>query len=263
LTKPYWIRLRANYHESSVHLGLSLIVLIAYVWRRRREVHAATLRLFYVLFVFFLIGALGPTLQIAGKEILAHRLFLPYALLQSIFPPLALSGVPIRMIVMVVLSGAVIAAFAFKLLLAGRGMHRLAAGVLAALLVVEYLPRPIPTLRVDVPGYVKVLRDLPGEDGVVDMAAPPGVALLYQTIHQKPLALGYPIARLPRSVEAEDRQLVELLQRAEFERLWPDYGLRYVVSADAAALKARSGTRTLWNDGRVALFDVSETTASR
>jgi hypothetical protein len=35
LTKPFWIRLAANVHESSVHLGFSVIVLALYAWRKR------------------------------------------------------------------------------------------------------------------------------------------------------------------------------------------------------------------------------------
>jgi hypothetical protein len=259
LTSGYWMRLQANFHESSVHLGFSMIGLVLYVWSRRAELNAPILRLFYFLFVFFLIAALGPTLQIAGKSILPNQLVLPYAVLPYLFPPLALSGVPIRMIVMVVLSGAVICAFGFMLLLRGSTGSKAAAAAVICLLLVEYLPKPIPTVQVAIPEYVRVLHDLPGDDGVVDTVSPPSVALLYQTIHEKPLALGYPVARLPRSVEAKDRQLERLLQSERFDRLWSDYRLKYVVSTDPAGrLKGWSGTRTVWNDGRVGVFDVSQ-----
>jgi len=87
------------------------------------------------------------------------------------------------------------------------------------------------------------------------MMATPSVALFYQTIHQKPLAFGY-LARVPESVASRDRQLETLLSNARFDRLWPDYRLRYVVSRDPR-LRAWAGGRTLWADGEVAVVDVA------
>jgi len=126
---------------------------------------------------------------------------------------------------------------------------------IVCLLAVEYLPKPIPNLSVAVPKYVDIVRDLPGRDGVLDLVATPSLALFYQTVHQKPLAFGY-LARLPESVVARDRQLERLLAEARFDRLWPDYRLRYVVSADQR-LRAWAGARTVWADGEVAVLDVA------
>jgi hypothetical protein len=129
------------------------------------------------------------------------------------------------------------------------------AVAIACLLAIEYLPKPIPNLSVPVPKYVEIVRDLPGRDGVLDMVATPSVAMFYQTIHQKPLAFGY-LAREPKSVASRDRQLETLLSDARFDRLWPDYRLRYVVSADPR-VRAWPGARTLWADGEVAVVDVA------
>jgi hypothetical protein len=255
LTRPFWVRLSANVHESSVHLGFSVIALVLYAWRKRRTLNAPEINLFAFLLVFFLVLAFGPTPQIAGKAILGNHAVLPYGWLETLIPPLAISGVPIRMMVMVTLSAAILAGFGFSLLLRGSAGSQRVAVAIACLLAVEYLPKPIPNLSIPVPKYVEIVRDLPGRDGVLDMVATPSVAMFYQTIHQKPLAFGY-LAREPTSVASRDRQLETLLSDARFDRLWPDYRLRYVVSADPR-LRAWAGRRTLWADGEVAVVDVA------
>jgi len=255
LTRPFWIRLAANVHESSVHLGFSVIALALSAWRRRRAVNAPEIGLFAFLLVFFLVLAFGPAPQIAGKAIVGTRAVLPYGWLETLIPTLAISGVPIRMMVMVTLSAAILAGYGFSWLLRGSKNRRFAAVAIVCLLAVEYLPKPIPNLSVAVPKYVDIVRDLPGRDGVLDLVATPSLALFYQTVHQKPLAFGY-LARLPESVVARDRQLERLLAEARFDRLWPDYRLRYVVSADQR-LRAWAGARTVWADGEVAVLDVA------
>jgi hypothetical protein len=255
LTRPFWIRLAANVHESSVHLGFSVIALALYAWRKRRTLNAPEIGLFTFLLAFFLVLAFGPTPQIAGKAILGNHAVLPYGWLEALVPPLAISGVPIRMMVMVTLCAAVLAGFGFSLLLRASAGSQRAAVAIVGLLAIEYLPKPIPNLAVPVPKYVEFVRDLPGRDGVLDMVATPSVALFYQTIHQKPLAFGY-LARVPESVASRDRQLETLLSNARFDRLWPDYRLRYVVSRDPR-LRAWAGGRTLWADGEVAVVDVA------
>lgn len=258
LTSAYWLRLSTNYHESSVHVGYSVIVLMLYAWLRRRALPTPILNLFALLFFVFLILALGPILQFGGKEILGHRALLPYALLQKLLPFLSVSGVPIRMMVMVTLSAAVISAFGFGLLWRGTRRDRGWAIALAVLLFVEYLPKPIPTVRTQMPEYVRVLRDLPGADGVLDTISPETLSLAYQAMHEKPLAFGY-IARLPQSVANKDRQLEEVIRGGRFDRLWPEYRLRYVVGQGETArtLRAWPGATTVWNDGELGVFDVS------
>lgn len=257
LTSPFWRRLPANMHESSVHLGFSVIVLGVYAWHQRRVLKAREIGLFCFLSLLFLVLACGPTPQIAGKAVLGNRSVLPYAWLEAVFPPLAISGVPIRMMVMVTLSAAILAAFGFALLIRGPARDTRAAAALACLLLVEYLPKPIPTVSMAVPEYVTVLRDLPGKEGVVDTVSAPSFAMFYQTIHQKPLAFGY-LAREPESVAAHDRTLEDLIRRERFDRVWPDYRLRYIVSRDPAhTLRNWTGARTIWDSGEIAVVDVS------
>src|SRR5262249_14514008 len=187
--------LGANLDESSVHLGFSVLALVAFAWIRGGSQSRRPINLFAALAVLFGVLALGPTLQIAGKEVVHEGWLMPYGWLQRALPFLAVSGVPIRMMVMVTLGAAVLSAFGFEALWSGSARERAGALVLLAILVVEYLPKPIPLTPVDVPGYVTTLRDAPGSDGVLDLVSGKGEALAYQTTHAKPLAFGY-IARV-------------------------------------------------------------------
>ena len=239
-----------------------MIALALYAWHKRNAIRRPEIQQFAFLSLFFLVLALGPSPQIAGKAILGNIPVLPYALLELLFPPLTISGVPLRMMVMVMLSAAILAAFGFELLLRGEARGKLAAVVLACVLLVEYLPKPIPTLSIAVPEYVGVLRSLPGAEGILDTVSAdtvsaPSHSLFYQTIHHRPMAFGY-LARVPKSVEAQDRKLEEAVRQQRFDRLWPDYRLRYVVAKDQAPiLRPWPGVMTVWDDGTIAVFDVS------
>jgi hypothetical protein len=257
LTRRYWIRLPGNIHETSVHLGLSVIALAAHAWRKRRALDTSSIGVFSAILLFFLVLAFGPTPYVAGKAVLGYWPVLPYAWLEVLFPPLAISGVPIRMMVMVILSVAMLAAFGLIALWRESARERRIAIALAGLLVVEYLPSPIPNLSIGVPKYVEVLRDLPGADGVLDMVSAKSHALFYQTIHRKPLAFGY-LARLPDSVELRDRELRAMVQARRYDRLWPDYRLRYVVIGAGDGLTSWPGVQMVAADGDVTVFDVSQ-----
>jgi hypothetical protein len=257
LTRRFWTRLPGNIHESSVHLGFSVIALALYAWRKRREIRAPEMRLFAALALVFLVLALGPSPQIAGKPVLRNIPLLPYVWLETVFPPLVLSGVPLRMMVMVMLSAGILSAFGLAVLLRGPFAHRGAAVALLGVLVIEYLPKPIPMVTKDVPGYVEALRRLPGTDGVLDLVSDPSGALYFQTLHEKPLAFGY-LARKPESVEARYETLMQVIEQQQFDRLWPDHRLRYVIATgQAPALRTWPGVTVIWDDGRTAIVDVS------
>jgi hypothetical protein len=266
LTSAYWTRLTGNIHESSVHLGLSVVILLIYVWRKRRLSAASEVGLFFALLIFFAVTALGPTLHIAGRKVLPWLRW-PYAWLEAIFPPMKVASDPVRMMVMVILCAAVISAFGFRLLFCGSRAAKVFAVVLMALLFIEYLPKPIPLTLVPVPEYVRVLKNLPGNEGVLDTVAnpalnqfydaAPSLNLFYQTVHEKPLAFGY-LARIPRTVEQKDNELASAIRNERFGRLWPDYHFRYVVSEDSShTLRDWPGIAIIWTDGRIWLFDIS------
>ena len=166
-----------------------------------------------------------------------------------------------------ILCAAVISAIGFRLLFRGSRAAKAFAAVLVAFLFIEYLPKRIPQTLVPVPEYVRVLKNLPGNDGVLDIVAnpalnhfydaAPSLSMFFQTVHEKPLAFGY-LARIPRTVEQKDNELAAAIRNERFDRLWPDYHLRYVVSEDSShTLRNWPGTAVTWTDGRIWLFDIS------
>ena len=115
LTQFYWSRLPGNISESSVYLGLSVYVIMGYTWVKRKTLDLISRQQIYLWLLtigFFLILALGPAFQIGGRIIWDKAM--PYSLLVDIFPPLKLSGVPVRMMVMVVLGASVLSAIGFR-----------------------------------------------------------------------------------------------------------------------------------------------------
>ncbi|HEY7976398.1 MAG TPA: hypothetical protein VID72_13705, partial [Ktedonobacterales bacterium] len=200
LTEWYWARLPGNIHESSVSLGLAMLILLIATWRLRRALGGAALSYWYGTLVVFILLALGPALVIGDAELHFTHGLTPYGLLERIFPPLRLSGMPIRMVVMVNLCAAVICALGLPLLWRGGARRRVLVVALLALMVVEFLPAPLPETHLALPAYYAVLQQRPDHFAVIDLATDQYHALAYQTMHGRPLASGY-VSRLPASVE--------------------------------------------------------------
>jgi len=255
LTKGYWSRLPGNIGESTVHIGLSVTFLVACVWTQRRKLRDQAVGLWFSLVFVFGILALGPVLQIWGKEIPFIRL--PYALLELLLPPIRLSGSPVRMMVMVSLGVGVISAYGLPLLAKRLGAKApLVILPLLSLLAIEYLPWPMFATRVEVPRHVRVLRDLPSKGGVLDLWEPTKFccceALYHQTIHGKPIAFGY-ISRVPQSVVEKDRQISRLISDGDYQTLHNDYGFEYLVSQSSLD---HSSLRLIYSDERAYLYQL-------
>jgi hypothetical protein len=251
LTEWFWARLPGNIHESSVHLGLSVLVLLGYVWAGRKAPQAQGTGLWYIVFLLFTILSLGPALQVWGQRL--PYTSLPYGWLEIALPPLRMSGVPVRMVVMSTLSAAVISAVGLKLLQAGSARARLLVGGLLLLLVIEYLPGPLPASQVVVPECVYVLRHQPA-GGVLDLSQSMSLPLYYQIIHEKPIALGY-VARLPRSVYERDLELARTFGARRFAELRERYGIRYILAEKAPVeLYQSPEAEMLCADGQLTLF---------
>jgi hypothetical protein len=255
LTHSYWSNLPGNIDESSVHIGLAVLYVLIFTWVKRRTFPAQGLRLWYFILIFFTVMGLGPVLHIWGREIPLVRL--PYALFEVVFPPLRLSGVPVRMMVMTTLSAAVISAMGFKVLFLESMGKRFLAALLLIILFIEYLPRPIPASQINVPPYVNFLKELPDNEGILDMVAEPTLALYYQTIHEKPMAFGY-VSRIPKSVDANDEKLRQLIRNRQYILLYHDYHIRYLVTdADTDMVNECPSIRTLYHDTKVKLYDLA------
>jgi hypothetical protein len=254
LTRPVWSRL-PDPVESSVHLGLTVLVLAAVAWRRRSVLGAPAIRVWATVAAVFLVLSLGPRLHAAGREI--HGLLMPYGWLEAAFPPLRISGMPGRMMVMVFLAAGVLAAWGLAEVWRSSGRRRWLAAPLLALGVIEYLPGPIPATVLPVPSYVETLRTLPAGWGLVDTVSGATRSLYYQTMHDKPVAFGY-VARIPLSVDAKDSELAQSLRRDDPPIWLRRYRIRYVLTDTVPeSLRPLVPSGVVWSDGRVLLFDLA------
>ncbi|HET8632378.1 MAG TPA: hypothetical protein VFL91_33550, partial [Thermomicrobiales bacterium] len=200
--------------------------------------------------------ALGPVLHVAGRAMPATDGLMPYALLARAFPPLSLSGMPVRMVVMVQLGAAMICALGLPALWrAGRGWRALTA-LLLAVAVVEYLPAPLPETRPAPPPYLAVLQSRPDHLAVLDTATDQYRALYYQTLHGRPLAFGY-VSRLPASVAARDAALLDLVRARRYAAL-ARAGFGYLILSPADAAGAPPCAAPLYRDAEVTVYAIAE-----
>ena len=227
-TQFFWGRLPGNIHESSVHWGLSAIVLAVVGWRWRRQLGCRHHSTVLGLLATFALFALGPRLQVLGRP-LGHVRG-PFAALEIVVPVLRLAGCPVRMSVMVFAALGILAGLGFAALWDSGSTRRVWAVCLLVLLVVEYWPKPLPDTDPAVPELVTAMAALPKDGGMLDVqrAIPDTAALYYQTIHEIPQTHGY-IARMPRSVRRATVAIDRLAEAREWQTLCEQYGIRYLV----------------------------------
>jgi hypothetical protein len=228
-TEAYWSKLPVGLSEVSVYLGYSVIILLVYIWYKRRDVDfTSQIYLWFMLLGFFFLMALGPALQVNGTVV--YNALMPYTLLEKILPFLKLSGVPIRMVVMITLAASMLSAMALKELFAHTAKNKLIISALLLLLVFEYLPGQLPSTPTEIPAYATALAELPNDGGVLDLAAPTRyVQLYYQTAYQKPLVFGY-VSRIPTSLAEKESGIQRAINRDDYARLWDEYHIRYIVT---------------------------------
>lgn len=253
-TEFYWSRLPGNIHESSVHMGLVVILLIVFTWFHRQKLQITSLKLWYAALAVFLILSLGPVLHIWGKEFAGIKL--PYALLEWLIPPLKLGGVPVRMMVMVMLCAALIVAIGFKQLLQKLSGRRWILVLLLALLCVEYYPKSMPATQLDIPGYVQFLQQASSKQGVIDTVTPMHIALYYQTVYEKPMAAGY-IARHTERAQKKTERIFQLVRERQFSLLYHGYHFRYYVTKESRLISSeRTRVFKVFQDGDVYVYDL-------
>jgi len=231
-TEGYWSKLPVGISEASVYLGFGLIILLVYLWTKRRNIEVAgqnSLGLWYFAAGFFFLMALGPVLRVNGN--IVYEGLMPYTLLEKVLPFLKLSGVPARMVVMVTLSTSVLGAMAMTHMMKAR--HRkVFTFFVIAMIIFESLPTSLPATSTSMPDYVTALSDLPNDGGVLDEAASTKhFQLYYQTAYHKPLVFGY-VARTPSSVAEKEVELKRAINRGNYAALWGTYHIRYIVTKD-------------------------------
>jgi hypothetical protein len=215
---------------------------------------APDLVVWWALLGFFAVMSLGPSLQIAGRVL---PIPLPYRLLEVLVPGVQMSGVPVRMVVMVTLAAGILAGAGIDDLLRRGGGVGLAALLLVVWMGVEFLPRGIPTTDARrVPDWVPALAASPKEHGFFDgrEALPDASALWFQTLHEVPMFEGF-VARLPASVLLADAALSKLRTQGDFETLCREHGFAYFLLPTGAAPPAIP-VEPVWRGEGLALYDV-------
>ncbi|GAB4316543.1 MAG: hypothetical protein Kow0059_09070 [Candidatus Sumerlaeia bacterium] len=198
--EPLWSRFSGNLAENGYYLGVVPPVLAAVgavrEWKRARPWLAVVL-LFSVL-------AMGPHLQVLGADTLIP---LPYLVLAGVLPPLETAGIPVRFAGMMFVGLAVLGALGvrviFDQLAPTSGRRALIGGAVVCLIVINYLPSSLNFVRFDRPdGFYALMNAIAVEQGDFCILDAPMVGntigLYYQTLHQRPLAMGY-VSRTPRA----------------------------------------------------------------
>jgi hypothetical protein len=245
-TRGFWSRLPTGIHESSVHVGISSLVVAGYAWSQRRAFDGARLRRWFAVVALFCLLALGPVLNVAGRTLPVP---LPYALLATLLPPLQVSGCAVRLVIVAMLGLAVLWAVGLGQL--GRTRRgRLWAAALCALLVVEVLPRPLPATRLPVPpAYQRLMTAPPG--ALADLVSMPPHQLWLQTLHGRPITGGY-VSRTPQSrVASYIHQLDDVKKGRAFE-LYCEHTIRYLMRRSSEPLLGEP----LYADGWMTLTDL-------
>jgi hypothetical protein len=264
LTRAYWEALPGNIHESSVYVGLGAMLSLAYLLTRRSNPLVRRAAFWWAVLVVFWILSLGTFPIIWGQRYAVAPL--PYAALRVLIPPLALSGVPVRMMVMVTLAVAVLSSIAFGLLFVGTKRLRLLACALLILVVVDNVPKPLPATPTTVPAYVTALATAQGNGGVLDLVNgyasenPNGesYSMYYQTVYQRPLLTGY-VSRLPTSTSNSLLELGDLIDRHDYTTICQRFDVQYViVQSGALGEEADMAATLLYHDPQVGvdLFDL-------
>jgi hypothetical protein len=169
------------------YLGFAVLALaLAAVWQWRKEA-----RFWLISACLWLLLAAGPALRLNG--IVYEQLLLPYRWIATTFPISAIRA-PDRFNLLLVFSVAVLAGTGAAYL-ARHHLWRWAIVPLGLLVVIEYLPIPIP--RMELPAASAFLEEMAADEAayaVLDY--PMGYTdsknwLYYQTLHGKPMVEGH------------------------------------------------------------------------
>ncbi|MHC5065038.1 MAG: hypothetical protein ACYTG5_13815 [Planctomycetota bacterium] len=225
-SESIWSKWSGNAVESSAYLRWTLIIPALYAILRSRAMGLRDEFAWVILGLLFGLLSLGPLLHMGGEAY--PDLPMPYSALVWLVPPLEVSGMPARMMVMLMLSVCLLAPAALPLMARHiPKMLRLPALALYLLIfLVETWPYELPRNNLPEAEYNAMLRDLP-EGGVAGLDGEP-ISLLQQTRHEKPMSRGY-VSRLPESLSKRARELDRLREEKRFRELLERSGCRYLL----------------------------------
>ena len=253
LTRPIWGRFAGNIAEATVYAGFLPLTLGLVAVAKLRRGHP-WVRFWSLSLATFFVLSLGPFPRILGKAI--RVIPLPYQLVMRT-PVLNYLRVPSRCAIMVMLSLAVLAAFACRRMMDGTRGHRarpLIAVALALAISFEYFAVPFPMFQPSVPeiyrrmgsepdGYTVLEVPLGWRTGLSKIGDFPPEFMYYQTVHEKSLVGGY-VSRVPdekiRKLEARPllKTLLELQRDGRPSQAHSEMPVSALIS-DLAALQIR------------------------
>lgn len=233
LTRWSWGDLIGNDTENSIYLGLAGLVAAAVGVVKYRGANPSNplekSSLWVLMGFIFMILSFGPALRFRTEPIVGANM--PYGLLEQVFPMLKISGMPVRMMVMTMLCVSILAA---RGLAWGRGPRTprrvLAYVAFVLVMVLESLPRLLPTTPATPPNWVLELSRLPEAGGVLDLKTQlPNRMAWHASIHGHPIALG-DVSRWPASAESQKLWFRGLVRQGRWDELRDRYGFSYVVT---------------------------------
>jgi hypothetical protein len=202
LVEGIYARFTGNIFEQTVYIGyvvlaLALITVV--------KAHQEDARFWALCAIIFFVLALGPFLHIQGKDLFAlgDAIFyipLPY-LLFGFIPILKGARVASRFDVMLMLSLAVLVGFGLRYVLDRFDRQQWGAkgqtaflGLIASVLLLEFVSVPLPTLDARVPKvYAEIGQDETRTGSLLDVPLGLDIAKYqyYQTVHGKKLLMGF------------------------------------------------------------------------
>jgi hypothetical protein len=238
------------YVEHSLYIGWVVLGLCGWLIVRRGA-GLNDWRYWLGLMGLFFLLSLGPWIHVHKTVTWVPAV---YRVLEWIFPPLKMGGVPMRLMVMVFLASAVIAGAGLAEVMRVCGKWGWAAAL--GLVVVwgfESFPKAQPITSATYPQWVRTLHDLP-DGAVIDTTYKTDMSLqlYYATGHGKPVGEGY-ISRYPKSVEEKRGQFRRLVDDEEWERLRKEWGFKYLVSGHPVP-----GLKQMAEDGEIRVYELGD-----
>jgi len=254
VTQFYWSNVHGFLSATSIYVGTAVVVAFVVALIRRSALHPDTGFWLTCAAIFWALS-LGPRLTAFGHT---FGFPMPYAALARVIPPLKLGGTPYRLIVIVTLAGAVLTSFVLASIPTDRRWGRALFGLFCVVLIIDVWPSRLPTTPAAPPGYVVALASLP-PGAVYDAAAPSeSWPLYYQTIHHKPIALGY-ISRTPSSVERADQRIATDVAARRFQLLCTRDKIRYYTTL--ATKPIPPGFPVVYRDKQALIYDLETSRA--
>jgi len=267
LTEWYWSRIPGKIHGNSVHLGLGVLTLVTAAIVGRGRHPEARPRFWLAMGTVFAVLALGPRLTIAGWEVPylgdwnVPLLRMPYTLLARVIPGLDVGARPVRLVIITILCASVLAPLGLRACWQRGGLARALAVAALLLMLVEFLPSPLPQTRIPPPAFVSALADRRDGGAVFDAVNPEARAMYFQTIHEHPISFGY-ISRAHASLSRAKAEKEAVYASGRLADLRDHFGFRYLVAPPELDVPAACPEARMLSEDAVArqtLYDLGET----